>query len=326
MNSPARIDPASEIPVQVQRLEVMMRQDPYEILGVKRDASKKDIQAAFRKLAKKYHPDLNQGDSEAESRFREASAAHEILSDEDRRGRFDRGEIDIDGNERAPFAGGRQYAHSGSADGDAYFGEGDLSRFGGFDDIFSSFMSHRGGGRQSHGRGHDIHYSMEISLLDAINGTTTTVGLGDGTTLDVKIPAGTRNGQTLRLRGKGGRGTGGDGDALIEIRVKPHPFFTVDGDNIRVEVPASLKEAVLGDKIRVPTPGGYVNLTLKPHTDSGTTLRIRGKGMPKPGGGSGDMLVTVRIVLPVRPDAELARIMESWTPEPVDDPRKHLRL
>jgi DnaJ-class molecular chaperone len=303
-----------------------MRQDPYEILGVKRDASKKDIQSAFRKLAKKYHPDLNPGDSGAENRFREASAAHEILSDDGKRARFDRGEIDIEGNERAPFAGGRQYAHAGAAGEDAYFGDGDFSRFGGFDDIFASFMSRRGDGTQSRGRGQDIHYSMEVGFLDAINGTTTTVGLGDGTTLDVKIPAGTRNGQTLRLRGKGGRGGNVSGDALIEIRVKPHPFFTVDGDDIRVELPVSLKEAVLGGKIRVPTPGGYVSLTLKPHTDNGVTLRIRGKGLPKTGGASGDVLVTIRIVLPTKPDPELTRIMESWTPEASDDPRKHLRL
>jgi DnaJ-class molecular chaperone len=318
----------------------MMRQDPYEILGVKRDASQKDIQSAFRKLAKKHHPDLNPGDKAAEDLFKEISAANEILGDEDKRGRFDRGEIDINGTERAPYR--REYAGAGMGD-KVYFDEADFARhfggqqsgaeqFGGFEDIFASFMSRRGGGasqfRSQAAKGSDVHYKMEIGFLDAVNGTTTTVSLAPGASIDVKIPAGTQDGQVLRLRGKGGKAPGNvpDGDALIEIRVKPHPFFVRDGDNIRVEVPITIREAVLGGKVKVPTPTGYVNLTLKPHTDSGTVLRVRGKGIAKSGGTHGDLLVVTRIVLPETPDPELTRLMESVPETVAGDPRHHLKL
>jgi DnaJ-class molecular chaperone len=303
-----------------------MRQDPYEILGVKRDASQKDIQGAFRKLAKKYHPDLNHGNKQAEDLFKEASAAHEILGDEDKRARFDRGEIDISGAERAPFQRHRQ--HAGADAGEA-FNDADFSQFGSFDDIFSSFMSRRGGGgSQFHTGGADVHYTMQVSFLDAINGTKAAVSLGPGASLDVKIPAGTRDGQVLRLRGKGGKGTGRgpSGDALIEVKVKPHPFFTREGDDIRIDVPISISEAVLGGKVKVPTPGGYVSVSLKPHTNSGAVLRLKGKGVAKPGGGHGDLLVTIKIVLPERADADLTEFMETWSEGASDDPRKHLKL
>jgi len=312
-----------------------MRQDPYEILGVKQDASQKDIQNAFRKLAKKYHPDLNPGDRKAEEIFKEISAANEILGDEDKRARFDRGEIDMNGVERAHFQQHREYA--GANGGDAFFDESGFSQFGGFDDIFASFMSRRGssgpntsafGGSQFRAKGTDTHYAMEVSFLDAINGTTASVSLGTGSSLDVKIPAGTRDGQVLRLRGKGSKAAakGQDGDALIEIKVKPHPFLKRDGDDIRVEVPISIREAVLGGKIRVPTPGGYLNVTLKPHTNTGTTLRLKGKGVPKTGGNHGDLLATVKIVLPEKPDPDLTELMEKWSKESIADPRKHLNL
>lgn len=323
-----------------------MRQDPYEILGVKRDASQKDIQSAFRKLAKKHHPDLNPGDKKAEDLFKEISAANEILGDEEKRGRFDRGEIDINGTERAPYHQ-REYAGAGMGE-EVYFDEADFARhfgggqqfgadqFGGFEDIFASFMSRRGGASQFHSqaasqatsKGADVHYRMEIDFLDAVNGTTTSVSLAPGAGLDVKIPAGTRDGQILRLRGKGGKAPGNvpDGDALIEVHVKPHPFFVRDGDNIRVEVPITIREAVLGGKVKVPTPTGYVNLTLKPHTDTGTVLRVKGKGVAKAGGTHGDLLVTTRIVLPEKPDPDLTAFLEA-SPETADgDPRRHLAL
>jgi DnaJ-class molecular chaperone len=319
-----------------------MRQDPYEILGVKQGASQKDVQSAFRKLAKKYHPDLNPGDGKAEDVFKEISAANEILGDEDKRARFDRGEIDINGVERPPFQQRREYA--GADREDAFFGEGGFSQFGGFDDIFASFMSRRGGGDgpqsggfqsggfqsggSRFGGGGDARYTMEIGFLDAINGTTAGVSLGTGSSLDVKIPAGTRDGQVLRLRGKGEKGAakGRDGDALIEVRVKPHPFFKRDGDDIRVEVPITIREAVLGGKVKVPTPAGYVNLNLKPDTNTGYVLRLKGKGAPKDGAGHGDVLVSVRIVLPEKPDADLARFMETWPEDAAGDPRRHLKL
>jgi DnaJ-class molecular chaperone len=320
----------------------MMRQDPYEILGVKRDASQKDIQSAFRKLAKKHHPDLNPGDKKAEDLFKEISAANEILGDEKKRGRFDRGEIDINGTERAPFHH-REYAGADMGE-EVYFDEADFARhfggqkfgadqFGGFEDIFASFMSRRGGGAsqfhsQAASKGADVHYKMEIDFLDAVNGTTTSVSLAPGAGLDVRIPAGTKDGQVLRLRGKGGKAPGNvpDGDALIEVRVKPHPFFVRDGDNIRVEVPITIREAVLGGKVKVPTPTGYVNLTLKPHTDTGTVLRVKGKGVAKTGGTHGDLLVTTKIVLPQQPDPELNRFMESLPETATDDPRGYLKL
>ncbi len=312
-----------------------MRQDPYEILGVKQDASQKDIQNAFRKLAKKYHPDLNPGDRKAEDIFKEISAANEILSDEEKRARFDRGEIDINGVEHPTFHGHRQYAGAGG--NDAFSDDGSFSQFGGFEDIFASFMSRRGGagpnsshfeGAQFRTRGADVHYTMEVSFLDAINGTTAPVSFGPSSSLDVKIPAGTRDGQILRLRGKGGKGAakGQDGDALIEIKVKPHTFFKRGGDDIRVEIPITIREAVLGGKIKVPTPGGYLNVTLKPHTNTGTTLRLKGKGAPKSGGGYGDLLATIKIVLPEKPDADLAALLETLPEKSNEDPRKHLNL
>lgn len=311
-----------------------MRQDPYEILGVKQDVSQKDIQHAFRKLAKKYHPDLNPGDRKAEEIFKEISAANEILGDEDKRARFDRGEIDINGVERPSFQQHRQYA--GANGGEAFFDGGGFSQFGGFEDIFASFMSRRGdhpnasqfGGGQSRSKGADVHYTMEVSFLDAINGTTASVSLDPGSSLDVKIPAGTRDGQVLRLRGKGGKAAtkGQDGDALIEIRVKSHAFFKRDGDDIRVEVPITIREAVLGGKIKVPTAGGYLNVTLKPHTNTGTTLRLKGKGAPKTGGDHGDLLATVKIVLPETPDPDLTTLMEQWSETSIANPRKNLNL
>ncbi|MGO6902140.1 DnaJ domain-containing protein, partial [Rhizobium ruizarguesonis] len=197
-----------------------MSQDPYELLGVKRDATQKDIQSAFRKLAKKLHPDLNPGDKKAEERFKEISAANEILSDEEKRGRFDRGEIDITGAERAQRNYYRDYA-SASGPNDPYHNSAGFADFGDADDLFANFFSRRTGGGQSRGHGRDRQFSMEVDFLEAVNGTRTEVKLPNGPALDVQIPPGTRDGQTLRLRGKGEPGIGGGpaGDALIEIRV-----------------------------------------------------------------------------------------------------------
>lgn len=303
-----------------------MRTDPYEILGVSRSASQKDVQAAFRKLAKKHHPDLNPGDAKAEALFKEITAANEILGDEDKRARFDRGEIDINGVEQAP-----RYHYSRAGAGDAAGGFHDEAAFadiGGFEDLFASFMSRRGGGQEFRSRGSDLQFSMEVDFLEAVNGSTKTVTLPDGKALDVKIPAGMRDGQTLRLRGKGspGFGSGTAGDALIEVRVKPHRFFTRDGDDIRLDLPVTIAEAVLGGKVKVPTPTGSVQVALKPHSDSGTVLRLRGKGVPKRHGGHGDMLVTLRIVLPQTPDPDLTAFLEGWSGRNATDPRKHMAL
>lgn len=305
-----------------------MSQDPYELLGVKKDATQKDIQSAFRKLAKKLHPDLNPGDKEAEERFKKVSAAYELLSDEEKRKRFDRGEIDMDGVEQAPRSYYRDYA-SASGPGGPYQNSAGFADFADADDIFSSFFSRRaggsgGGGAQFRARGGDRHFSMEVDFLEAVNGTRTEIRLPDGPPLEVQIPPGTRDGQTLRLKGKGEPGFGGGpgGDALIEIHVRPHRFFTRDGDDIRLELPVSLKEAVLGEKVRVPTPSGPVNLTLPPNSNSGKVLRLKGKGVPKRGGEAGDLHVSLKIVLPDTPDEQLTEFIRNWTPANAFDPRK----
>jgi DnaJ-class molecular chaperone len=305
-----------------------MSRDPYELLGVKKDATQKEIQSAFRKLAKKLHPDLNPGDKKAEEQFKEISAAYEIVGDEDKRKRYDKGEIDMAGAEQAhrnyyrdyasqPGAGGRYQNNSGSAD------------FGGNDDIFSSFFSGRGrggGGGQFRSQGQDRQYSLEVSFLDAFNGTKTQIRLPEGPALDLQIPAGTRDGQTLRLKGKGEQGFGGGppGDALVEVRVRPHKFYVRDGDDIRFDLPISLSEAVLGGKVRVPTPSGAVNLTLPAHSNSGKVLRLKGKGAPKRGAGAGDIYVSLKIVLPEAPDQKLAEFMTEWTAVNPQDPRKSM--
>lgn len=300
-----------------------MSGDPYELLGVKRDATQKDIQSAFRKLAKKLHPDLNPGDKKSEEKFKEISAANEILSDEEKRARFDRGEIDISGAEQAPRQYYRDYA-SQAGRRDPYRKGAGFADFEDTDDVFSSFFSKRSSGGQFRSKGADLHFSMTIDFLAAVNGTRTQVALPDGPALDVQIPAGTRDGQTLRLRGKGAHGAGGGppGDALIEVHVAPHVFYVRDGDDIRFEVPITLKEAVLGGKIRVPTPSGAANVTLPAHSNSGKTLRLKGKGVPKGGTDYGDIYVTLKIVLPENSDEKLAEFMNAWVANDVQDPRK----
>ncbi len=301
-----------------------MSRDPYELLGVKRDASQKDIQSAYRKLAKKLHPDLNPGDSKAEEKFKEVSSAYAIIGDEEKRGRFDRGEIDIDGAEQAPRSYYRDYA-SAEAPSGPYHNSGGFADFGDADDLFSSFFSRRSRG-QSGMQGQDRHYSMEVEFLDAVNGTTTQITLPSGPALEVRIPAGTRDGQTLRLRGKGEPGAGGGtaGDALIEIHVRPHRFFVRDGDDIRFELPISLSEAVLGGKIRVPTPSGPVTVTLAPNSNTGKTLRLKGKGIARRNGETGDAYATLKIVLPEAADAELSAFASGWAAGKAHDPRKSM--
>ena len=272
--------------------------DPYELLGVERDASQKDIQAAYRRKAKKLHPDLNPGNQKAEQDFKDLSTAYELLRDEEKRGRFDRGEIDAKGDERAERRYYRDFAEAGNYDSNAGFAD-----FGG-DDIFAEFFSRRsrGGARM---RGADVRYAMEIDFLEAVNGATRQVTLPDGKTLEIRIPPGTRDGQTLRLAGKGGEGTSEAGDALIELHVRPHPYFRLTGDDIRLELPISIGEAVLGGKIKVPTPAGPVMASVPENSSSGRTLRVKGKGIARPNGTRGDLYATLKIVLPDEPDAEL---------------------
>ncbi|MBB3288051.1 MULTISPECIES: DnaJ C-terminal domain-containing protein [unclassified Rhizobium] len=301
-----------------------MSRDPYEVLGVKRDAPQKDIQSAYRKLAKKLHPDLNPGDKQAEDKFKEASAAYGILGDEEKRARFDRGEIDSSGAEQAPRNYYRDYAANEGQRG-RYQNAGGFADFGDADDIFSSFFSRRSRG-QTKMQGQDRHYTMEVDFLDAINGVKKQISLPDGPALDVQIPPGTRDGQTLRLKGKGHPGFGGGaaGDALIAVHVRPHRFYTRDGDDIRMELPISLSEAVLGGKIRVPTPSGAVTVTLAPNSNTGKVLRLKGKGAPVRGKENGDAYVTLKVVLPETPDPELTRFVSEWEAGKAQDPRKSM--
>ena len=295
--------------------------DPYETLGIKRDASQKDIQAAYRRRAKKLHPDLNPGNKQAEKDFKDLSAAYEILSDEEKRGRFDRGEIDQTGAEKPERRYYRDFADSGPG-GSAYSNGGGFADFGG-DDIFAEFFSRRGG-RNFRTRGADTRYSMEIDFLDAVNGATRQVTLSDGQTLEVGVPPGARDGQVLRLRGKGGAGESGAeaGDALIELRVRPHPFYTRDGDDIRLDLPISLGEAVLGAKIKVPTPAGPVMASVPENSSSGRTLRLRGKGVVRRNGTRGDVYATLKIALPEKPDKELKAFVAGWSAGKPFNPRK----
>lgn len=301
-----------------------MSGSPYEVLGVSKSATQKDIQSAYRKLAKKLHPDLNPGDKAAEDRFKSVSAAYALLGDEEKRGKYDRGEIDETGAETPPRQYYRDYASAGQTGGH-YQGNQSYSDFGDVDDIFSGFFSQRGRGQQG-GKGRDAYFTMELDFLEAANGTKKQISLPDGPPIDLTVPPGTRDGQTLRLRGKGEPGHNGAaaGDARIEIRVRPHPFYKQDGDDVRYEIPISLTEAVLGGKIRVPTLDGAVNVTIPPHSNTGKTLRLKGKGLHKQGGGHGDAYVTLQVVLPQTPDHELTAFAERWEAGKAQAPRRHM--
>jgi DnaJ-class molecular chaperone len=295
--------------------------DPYETLGVSKTASQDEIQKAYRKLAKKHHPDLNPGNKQAEEKFKNIGTAYDILGDPEKRTRFDRGEIDATGAERPQRRYYREYADAGS--GEAAGGYSSDQGFADFsaDDIFSEIFGRRGaGGPGERGRttfrlrGADRSYRLEIDFLDAINGALKQIALPDGSDIKVTIPPGTRDRQILRLRGKGepGMNEGPPGDALIEIGVRPHRFFSRKGDDIHTDLLISLGEAVLGGKVQAPTPTGYVTMTVPKWSNTGTVLRLRGKGVPKPDGTRGDQFVTLRVMLPEKPDPELEKFIASW--------------
>jgi DnaJ-class molecular chaperone len=282
--------------------------DPYTVLGVKRNASQDDIQKAYRRLAKKFHPDLNPGNKKAEEQFKDVSAAYDLLGDTDKRARYDRGEIDASGTERPQQRFYRDFAEGGSP----YASDAGFADFAA-DDILSQFFG-REGRTNIRMRGSDVHYRLELDFLDAINGGKRQITLSDGSILDVNIPPGTSDGQVLRLRGKGRPGMGGGrpGDALVEIEVRPHRIFTRKGDDIHVDLPISLSEAVLGGKVRVPTPTGSVTMTLPKWSNTGTVLRLKGKGVPRVDGSKGDEFVTLKVVLPEKPDPELEKFVARW--------------
>lgn len=289
-----------------------MSDDPYKVLGVARDASQNDIQKAYRKLAKKLHPDLNPGNKAAEDEFKKVSAAYDLVGDADKRARFDKGEIDASGAETPKREYYRNYA---GGDADSYANAGGYSDFASDDDLFSSMFRRASASRSNvRMRGQDEHYKLALDFLDAVNGASRQVTLPDGSVLDVSIPAGTRDGQTLRLRGKGSPGfNGGEpGDALVEVEIRPHPVFTRKGDDIHVELQLPLADAVLGGKIRVPTIDGTVTMTVPKWSNSGRTLRLKGKGIKRADTPPGDEYVTLKIMLPDKPDPELEKLVSEW--------------
>jgi len=306
-----------------------MAQDPYETLGVSRTASPDEIRAAFRKLAKKNHPDLNPGDKAAEERFKAANTANEILSDPERRGRYDRGEIDASGQERQPErAYYRDYAQADAGHRYSYsagpgFDPNDLG------DIFGDYFAGRGNnGGDRPRRGADRQYRLEVPFLSAVNGATERLTLPHGDTLDVRIPPGIDDGGVMRLRGKGepGRNGGPDGDALIEVSVLPSPVYRRQGDDLELDLPVTVAEAVLGAKVPVPTPRGEVTLTIPPHSDTGKRMRLRGRGVAEHGGKpAGDLYVTLELVAGP-PDPALEEALREWASAHADyNPREALR-
>jgi DnaJ-class molecular chaperone len=294
--------------------------DPYEVLGVQKTDSEAAIRSAYRKLAKRYHPDVNPGKPEAAERFKEISAAYDILSDKEKRARYDRGEIDAAGNEvppQQPF-----YRDFGDAAGRAkYRADAEIDP-----EDLESILAQAFGGRAGMGagrrfsmRGQDDHYQLTLDFLDAVNGTTRRVTMPDGRTLDVRIPAGVHDGQIIRLRGQGrpGIGDGAPGDALVEVNVAPHPVFHREGDDIIVTLPVTLQEAVLGATVEVPTIKGPVRLTIPPNSGRGTRLRLRGRGIE----GRGHQFVELHPVLPPADEPELAEFLRTWKPRHPVDPR-----
>ena len=302
----------------------MPAQTPYEVLGVKPDASADEIRKIYRKLAKQFHPDLNPGKPEAEARFKSISAAYDLLSDPDKRARYDRGEIDETGAERPPR--GFYRGHAEGAQGWRYQPEGEMD-LSDLEDLFAAFGS---AGRRRQGeagagfraRGADRHFTLTVDFVTAATGGKQRLSLAPEEWLDVTIPAGVEDGQVLRLRGKGGPGFGGGtaGDALIEVHVAPHPLFRRDGDNVQLELPVSLTEAVLGARVSVPTVTGPVTMTIPKGSDTGRQLRLRGKGIQKKN--PGDEIVTLKVFIGYGSDPELAAFLEKWASQHPFDPRQ----
>ncbi len=295
----------------------------YTILGVSKGASQQDIKSAYRKLAKKHHPDANPGDAKIEEKFKEISAAYNILGDEKQKARYDRGEIDEAGQEKmSGFGGGgrtRTYSQSGAG-------------FGGAEDIFSEiFGNFRTGGSRARQpeKGRDRKFAIEISFSEAALGGKRRLTMGEGgRTLDVNIPAGIADGKQIRLKGQGEKGPGGGpaGDILINVTVKPHVFFQRDGKNVIVELPVSLPEAVLGAQVKVPTVDGTVSLKVPPGSNTGSTLRLKGKGIASGAKGArGDQLVRLKVVLPEDQDDELQDLVTKWAESHPYDARSKLK-
>ncbi len=316
--------------------------DPYTTLGVPRSATEKDIKSAYRKLAKELHPDKNKDNPKATERFSQATQAYDLLSDKDKRARFDRGEIDGDGNPTSPFGGGfgggggfgqrpgSQGGFRGEDLGGGFGAEGvDLSDL--FEGLFGGGRTASAGGGFGGRRppppqkGADIQYRLRVSFVDAARRADQRITLSDGKTIDLKLPAGVEDGTQMRLKGKGQPGPAGAGDGLVTIAVEGHKFFRRDGFDVRIDLPITLDEAVVGGKVRVPTVDGPVVMTIKPGTSGGSVLRLKGKGFSQKNGERGDQLVTLEIAIPEPGSAaltELAKHLDGW--KDTSDPRSIL--
>jgi DnaJ-class molecular chaperone len=308
--------------------------DPYATLGVARSATEKDIKSAYRKLAKELHPDRNKDNPKAAERFSDVTKAYDLLSDKDRRAQFDRGEIDAEGNPAMPFGhgfgtGGGGFGSGGfrpGAGGARSFSAQDFEGFGGAEgldigDISEALFGRGGAGASGMGgagrrappprKGANVQYRLRVPFTDAATLKAQRITLADGKTIDLKLPAGVEDGTQMRLSGKGEPGPAGNGDALVTIMVEPPPFFRREGDDVRLDLPITLDEAIRGAKVKVPTADGAVMLTVAPGSGSGKVLRLKGKGFTKKGGGRGDQLVTLEIELPDN-IAQLAEKLDGW--------------
>ena len=308
-----------------------MALDLYQRLGLKRGASEAEIKKAYRSLAKQLHPDRNKDNPDAARRFSEVTRAYDLLSDKDKRAQYDRGEIDEEGNPKMPFGGGFGGRPGGGGAGagpgnagfegfNADFGDAaDLSDL--FEGLFGGASRGRGGSGGGFGgfrqrarqpqKGADVAYRLAVPFLDAARLAPQRITLGDGKTIDLKLPRGVDEGTKIRLAGKGQPGPGGNGDAIVTISIQPHPFFKRDGNNIRLELPVTLKEAVLGAKVKVPTPDGPVMMTIPKGSSSGRVMRLKGRGFTGKTGARGDELVTIQIHVPSG-DPELEAFAEKW--------------
>ncbi|WP_426032740.1 DnaJ C-terminal domain-containing protein [Caulobacter sp. DWP3-1-3b2] len=299
-----------------------MARDPYTELGVSRTATAAEIRKAFHKLAKAHHPDTNPGDKKSEERFKQVTAAFDIIGDVDKRKKFDAGEIDVDGRETA--RGG--FGGSGSPFGGGGFNRGRPGAGGGdgpeidLNDLFGDILGRNrgaGAGAGSFGggfspKGADVRARLDIDLEEAIKGGKKRVAFSDGRTIDVTIPVGAQEGQTLRLKGQGSPGRGGQGDALIELAIKPHPIYRREADTLVMDLPISVPDAVLGGKVEAPTPDGPVTLSIPKGSNTGAKLRLKGRGLSDGKGKRGDLFARLVVTLPETPDAELEQFAETW--------------